>query len=162
MRTEEITIFKYEELSESAQCKARDWFAINSEYPWYAESMDSMHSFCKEFGVLIQDYRIDPEDYRGSFVNTNADNSNFRGYTLKKAKKLLNTNGNGYCIYFDLIYSFYEEFKNSGDPKAAFFHAIHCGIKSIESDIEYQYSKEAIEELIQANEYEFLESGDLH
>ena len=162
MRTESITIYQYQELTSSAQAKARDYFAVNMEYPWFTESIDSIKCFCNEFGVKINDYRIDPEDYRGSYVKTDADNSNFRGYTLKEAKALTESNGNGYCVYFDCINTFYDEFKRTKDAKGAFFAAIEAAISSINSDIEYQYSKEAIEEMIDANAYEFTENGDLH
>lgn len=162
MRTETIKIYQYQELDSSAQARARDYFAINMEYPWFNESIDSVKCFCDLFGVKIEDHRIDPEDYRGSFIKTNADNSNFRGFTLKDAKKLLDTNGNGYCIYFDLVGYFIEEMQVKGSALAGFKDALNRIICVIEADIEYQYSREAIEEMIEANEYEFLEAGDLH
>lgn len=161
MRLENIKVYSYNELDNSTQCKIRDRFALNMEYPWFNEAIESIEHFCHTFGVKINDYRIDPDDYRGSYIRHNADNSNFRGYTLANAKKLLDSNGNGYCVYFDCINAFYDQFKLNGDAKGAFQYALEYAIKSIESDIEYQYSKEAIEDLIAANEYEFLENGDI-
>ncbi len=162
MRTETVKIYKYQELDSGAQARARDRLARDIEYPWFSESIDSIKCFCDLFGVKIEGYRIDPEDYRGSFIKTNADNLNFRGLTLKNAKKLLNTNGNGYCIYFDLLGYFIEEMQVSGSALNGFRDALNRIICVIEADIEYQYSREALEEMIEANEYEFLETGDLH
>lgn len=56
MRTEEINIYKYEELSDSAKEKAREWFLSGSEYPWVDETRESLEKFCKTFDITLKDW----------------------------------------------------------------------------------------------------------
>jgi hypothetical protein len=65
----------------------------------------------------------------------------------------------GYYLDFDLWREFYEVWKDSADPLKAFNSAIDSGIMSIQKDWEYQYSDEAVDEMLICNEYEFTESG---
>ena len=163
MRNETIQIYKYKELDHSTQCRVRDYFALNIvDYPWFDEAIESIKVFCSVFNVNIQDYRIDPEDYRGSFIKTDADNLNFRGYKLRDAKKLKDTEGNGYYIYCGMVEYFHDQFKALGDAKEAFNDTLWSATKWIESDIEYQYSKEAIEEMSESNAYEFTKDGKIY
>lgn len=54
-----------------------------------------------------------------------------------------------------------EVFERTGDAKYAFETGLDTGIAAIQKDVEYQYSKEAIKELIEANEYEFYANGEM-
>ena len=49
--------------------------------------------------------------------------------------------------------------KTAGDPLKAFHDAIECAVTDIQKDWEYQYSDEAVEEMLIINEYEFTEDG---
>ena len=162
MRTEQINIYGYSELNDSAKCRARDYFAIRVEYPWYSEAIASIKAFCEALNVEMNDYRIDPDDYRGSYIRHNADNLTFRGYKVSQAAQLKDKDLTGYCLDYTLTNNFYDNFVESGSALLAFKYALNCAIREIESDIEYTYSKEALEEFILCNEYEFTEQGEIY
>jgi hypothetical protein len=54
-----------------------------------------------------------------------------------------------------------EEFTKTGDAFYAYQQAIESALCEIASDVEYQYSAEALIEMIEANEYEFTEDGEI-
>jgi hypothetical protein len=54
-----------------------------------------------------------------------------------------------------------EEFTKTGDAFYAYQQAIESALADIASDVEYQYSAEALTEMIEANEYEFTEDGKI-
>ena len=156
MRTIQTEVYKYAELSDDAKEKAREWYCTGMEYPWYAESQESIKAFCDQFGVKVVDYSYGPFSYN-NYVKTDVESANFRGFKLKSfdREKFLT----GYCLDNTLSYTFYDEFKRTGDALQAFKNAIDAAVSDIVSDAEYQYSDEAVEEAIIANDYEFLESG---
>lgn len=53
MRTETITrkLYTFDELSETAKEKARDWYRDGSEYFWTDENKGSLNAFCDLFGI---------------------------------------------------------------------------------------------------------------
>jgi len=128
------------------------------DYPWFDEDLDSIKAFCDLFNVKVKNYEIGVWS-RASFIKTNATNDNFRGFTLKQALALVDIDLTGYCLDYDLTQAFYDSFKVSGDAKGAFDDALHEAIKSIEKNIEWSYSDEALIEWAECNEFEFLESG---
>jgi hypothetical protein len=54
-----------------------------------------------------------------------------------------------------------EEFSKTGDAFYAYQQAIESALADIASDVEYQYSAEALIEMIEANQYEFTEDGKI-
>jgi hypothetical protein len=58
-----------------------------------------------------------------------------------------------------MIQSFFEDFKKTGDALYSFKQALESALSDINRDIEYQYSDECIEEMMEANDYEFDEDG---
>ena len=158
MRTETITLYQFDELSDDAKEKALEWLRQAQEYPWFDESMDSCKAFCEVFGVSVKDWSLG--GYRYSFVNTDASPSHFRGFTLKDALRLTDSSLTGYCLDYDLTQAFYDSFKQSGDAYEAFTDALQAFCLAVEKDIEYTFSNEALAEWGQCNGYEFLESGE--
>ena len=155
MRTIEVTIYKFHELSEPAKERAREWFRDGYEPAWEQESRESIERFCSEFGASLTEWRIgafEPVDYTVKF-----DNSNFRGRKLRHfLRDLMPT---GFWLDCSLWVTFYDVFKRTGDAKAAFDAALWQGFTDWRKDIEHQYSEEYIDEFIEANEYEFTENG---
>ena len=155
MRTEEIVVLKYDELGDSAKETAKNWFKEVVDYPWFDDGMTSIKVFSKHFGITVVNYEIGAFSY--SWVKTNADKSHFRGLKLKDHDP--DKMQQGYYLDFDLWREFYEVWKDSGDPLKAFNSAIDSAIDSVQKDWEYQYSDEAVEEMLIINEYEFTEDG---
>jgi hypothetical protein len=156
MRVIEKEVFTYEELSDSAKNEARAWWTDQGvEYCWWKDGFDSIKAFCDHFGVNIVNYEVGAFSY--SWMKTNADNSHFRGLKLKDFDP--NHMPTGYCVDSTLWNAFYKTWKFTGSPLSAFNDAIDEAIQDIRADWEYQYSDEAIEEMLIINEYEFTESG---
>lgn len=156
MRTITVEVFTFEELNEQAKKKALEWANVTfTDYFWERESMESVKAFCDKFGVSLKNYEYGPCT-RTSF-DTDCTNQNFRGLKLKDINR--EEIFTGYCLDNDLMYSFYDAFKASGDALAAFNTALDKGFKSIVSDWEAQYTDENMGEFLEINEYEFTADG---
>ena len=156
MRTETINIYTFDELTDDAKEKAREWYRDGMEYFWWNDSLDSIKTFADTFRVTIKDYSIGL--YCHSYIDTDAENSNFRGLKLKNVDR--EAMPTGYGLDCALWFTFYDEFKRTGDALRAFNEAIDAAKKEILADIEYQYTDESVDENILINEYEFLENGE--
>ena len=156
MRTEETTIYQFNELGDRAKDHVRDWYRSGFDYPWWGEVQDSLKSFCDEFGAKVLDYSIG--DARREFIKTDATNANFRGLKVKDFDREAMPTGS--CFDCDLRYTFAEEFKKHGDALGAFNSALEAFLCGVRNDIEYQLSDEAVDETIEANGYEFTEDGE--
>lgn len=161
MRTETITIYKFQELpTESAKERARErgrqWMSEDSA--WCDESRQSIQAFCEHFGVTLRDWSVgaySPIDY-----STNAGNHHFRGVKLRDIDR--DAMPTGYCLDCTLWQTMYDEFKRTGDAKAAFEAALDAAFKDWRADLEGQLEDEYIDDFLTANEYEFDADGYLH
>ena len=158
MRTATVQIYKFNELSDEAKENAREWYKTNLDYPWFDESLNSIKAFCDHFGVSVKDWSIGA--FCPSYLTTDATNSNFRGVKLKSIDR--EQMPTGFCLDCDLWFTFYDEFKRTGDALYAFNQAIDAAVDSIVKDAEYQYSDESVDEMLTINEYEFTEDGKLY
>lgn len=155
MRTMTINVYKFSELSEDAQERAREWMRNGYEYPWFDEAIASVRALCDVYGVKIKDYEIG--DYGRSFIATDATPAHFRGVKLRDIDR--DQMPTGYCLDATLWQTFHDQFKRTGDALYGFIDALDEAVQEMVSDIRYGYSDEAIDELIEINEYEFLEDG---
>lgn len=157
MRTIETTVFTFDELPERAKERAINKMREITEYPWFTECKDSLRAFCEKFSVKVTDYCLS-NDYR-AFVSTDATAKHFRGVKLSSFDR--EAMPTGFCFDCELRYTFYDEFKRTGDAKQAFETAIEVFVSAVSKDIDYYFTDEAIVESIQANDYEFTEMGEL-
>lgn len=155
METVEVTIYKFDELGDDAKDMARDWLRRRTNYPWFSESIDSIRAFVEHFGGTVTDWQLG-DDYR-SFVKTDLTNANFRGVKLADINR--DYMPTGYCLDADLWGTFYQEFKRTSDALYAANQAIEAALSAVRKDIEFQYTDEAIDETLIANEYQFTEDG---
>lgn len=156
MKTIEIQIFSFSELSDKARERARDWFKNGLDPAWGDESLDSIKKFCDRFDVTLTEWSIgarSPIDYR-----TDATQAHFRGVKLSQFTR--DHTPTGYCLDCALWGTFYDVFKATGDAKRAFNDALYAGFKEWRDDLEWQYSDEAVDENIEANNYQFTISGE--
>lgn len=158
MRTIELEVLTFEELSDSAKDNARDWFREGNEYFWWKDSLKSIEEFCSEFGVKIKDYQVGT--WRPSYMETNASNDHFRGRKLSEFTK--DHNPTGYCLDITLWNTFLDEWKSSGSALKAFNKAIDDAVSEIVRDMEYQDSNEAVDEMLIVNQYEFYPNGKIY
>ena len=157
MRTETITIYKFDELpTERAKERARDWWREGMDFPWGDESRESIQAFCEHFGVTLKSWSVGP--YAPFDFSTNAEQSHFRGRRLRDFNR--DHMPTGYCLDCTLWMTFYDVFKRTGDAKQAFNDALWEGFKDWRNDMESQMEDEHIDEMLTINEYEFTEEGE--
>jgi hypothetical protein len=160
METVEMTIYKYSELDDYAQGKAREWFS-SVGYVWIDEGIASIRAFCDHYGVKLEDYSISP--YSHSYIKTDAENHHFRGIKFKQVEGEKDLNPTGYCLDCDLFGTMHKSMKdNGGNALLAFQDAIEAGKDGIIADMEWQDSEEYISEMIEANDYKFFNDGSIY
>jgi hypothetical protein len=156
MRTIEIQVYAFSELSDAAKQRARDWYRDGADYTWRSrESQQSLVHFCDQFGAILKEWSIGaycPIDY-----TLHAPPALFRGLKLSELDR--NAMPTGYYLDATLYTTFYDEWKRTSDPCAAFDAAIYAAFKAWRDDMEWQLSDEAVDESIEINEYAFTEDG---
>jgi hypothetical protein len=158
MKIKNVKVYSFDELSDSSKSQVLAYFGERVDYPWFSESLDSIKAFVEHFHGRILDYSIGGEVYR-SYIKTTVEPSYFRGVKLKDIDPAYNPTG--YCLDLTLWGTMKEEFTKTGDAFYAYQQAIESALADIASDVEYQYSEEALTEMIEANEYEFTEDGEI-
>ena len=158
MRTATVELYQFNELSDEAKERAREWWRDGLDYPWWSDAKASIMQFCDHFGVMVQGWSIGA--YEPAWIETNAANENFRGIKLKAINR--EAMPTGYCLDCALWQTFYDEFKRTGSALYAFNEAIDAAVKGVREDMEYQYSDESVDEMLTINEYEFTENGKIY
>jgi hypothetical protein len=157
MEVVELQIFQFHELDEQAKEKARDWYRQDIEYPWFDEAKDSLKAFCDHFRVTVKDWSLG--DNQG-YVKTDAEQSHFRGIKLSEQDR--DAMPTGLWLDCELFAHFYDEFKRTGDAKAAFDDALHNLVRAVSRDVEYYYSDESADENMETNMWTFTEEGKFY
>ena len=165
------TLCRFEELSEEVQEKAIErLYDLNVDYEWWACTYDD----AKQIGLVIETFDIDRGSYvRGKWTESAEDvakliikNHGKECETYKDAVNFLAESKNGEKIYKDHPdYDAECDYADSLDYETACeeFLRVLCEDYRMVLQKEYEYltSREAIEETIAANEYEFTEDGKL-
>jgi hypothetical protein len=157
MQVVELQIYQFHELDDGAKEKAREWYRSDISYPWFDEAKDCLTAFCDHFGVKVRDYSFG--DYRG-FVKTDAEQRHFRGVKLSEQDR--DAMPTGLWLDCELFMYFYDQFKQTGDAKTAFDHALQNFVQAIERDVESYYSDESADEHIEMNEWTFTKEGKFY
>jgi hypothetical protein len=158
MRTVEVDVFKYAELEGKARERARDWYCEGLEYYWWDESLASVKGFCDLFNIVVRDYSVGA--FSSSWISTNASNVHFRGWGKREIDALKDKSITGYYIENVMTDAMIEMFAVNGDAKQSFEYAMDKAVQAIREDWEYQYSEEAVSEMMEANDYEFDQDGN--
>lgn len=173
------TVYKYEELSDRAKERAREWYreeilAFDDDYYWCKDNVDSLKKWADWFCVKILDYSLGGSDNRNQHVKFEL----YIDYIIEEMRgvrlwKYFNNqlvmpdlSGNcpftGYCfdeVLLDKIRDFMKRPWDT-DYQELMQDCIDDFCKAYADDVDYQYSDEAVEESIIANEYEFDEDGN--
>ena len=153
MRTIEIKLYKYSELSEEVKEKViNDHRDINVDIEWW----DGVYLDAFEIGLKIRGFDID----RASYVDGEL------LYSVEKCCRLIKENHGVDCgttKLADEYLSKIEKCEDEDDFEDEFIREICEEYLSILRD-EYEYltSDEAIADILVANEYEFTESGEVY
>lgn len=160
MREHTIKLYKYEELTEKAKQKAiENLWDINVDYEWW----DSVYEDAANIGLKITSFDIGRSNsIEGEFEES-------PGYVITK---ILSEHGEGTetyktaLRYRDTEWEFVDEDGDyDGENEDAISEFLHDLLEDylvmLRNEYEYLTTKEAIEETIIANEYEFTEDGKL-
>lgn len=156
MRTEKITIFEFNELTEDAQQKAIDNLSdINVDFDWW----DFTYNDAALIGLNITGFDIG----KGSCVDGDMTES------PEEVARLIMENHGPVCETYKDAINFLEEVKGWDDESQAFEEAALEFERTIKEDYriilsnEYDFltSEEAIKETIEVNEYEFTADGKI-
>lgn len=84
-RTEEINIYQFDELSETAKDKAVDWFLSGNEYFNSDDNLRSLQEFAANFGIKIRDWAYgDGNSYIDADLNIDPKLAEMKGIRLYK------------------------------------------------------------------------------
>jgi len=184
MRTEQIEIYKFEDLSEEAKEKAIEDLRNNEfylDYKWFDYLYEDFKEELKDKGINCNTFYFDL--YRNEF-------SIDKPYIEDKEKFLKNAIGSKYLIMFNLenkefevslsenCYTNFEILENEEETNEEYKIRIEQEtqineeaddylndlkrdfLNRLNKDYEYLLSDEAIREHIEANEFEYLKNGE--
>jgi hypothetical protein len=176
MRTIEIKLFEYDELTPEAKAHARAaWVGLGEIW----DSSDWWNS-AQEW-AKIAPVNIDAANYDHRIVDVSWDgDEDVRDLTGLRAWKWLQNNGwfewarrealgactrTGFCgdaPFADPLVEYEKRPLLVPDLKQVFYECAQAWLKEASNDADYAYSTEGIEETFEANGYEFLEDGTRH
>ena len=150
----EVPVFTIGELSEKARDKAHSEYLSCGDY---SDNIDTIKSFCDLFDVTIFAWSVDSCSY-----SYDATIPKQRGITKRKALAMVNSweITQGYCLASIALDVIKEDWQN-GDIKLAIENALDSMLNACQRDLEYYESVEYFIESCEANEWTFLENGEL-
>ena len=153
----EVPVYTIGELSEKARDKAHSGYLSCGFALDVSDNISTIKSFCDVFEVTLYAWSVDTCSY-----SYDATIPNQRNTSKKQAVAMVESweITQGYflaSIACDAIKSDWE----NGDIKRAIENALESMFQAYQSDLEYQESVECFVESCEANEYTFLESGEL-
>jgi hypothetical protein len=157
VRTVQISIYNYNELSDKAKERARDWYrCIRTEYAWMDESQESITTYCKLLGAEVDIQAISPD--RANYSVTLEEQALAHiAATHDLPHDYMPT---GYVLDCDLWGTFHDKLRETNDPVVAFHEGLKAGFLAWRHDLQYQDSDEYIADGLTVNEYEFDETGE--
>lgn len=169
MRIAKVIVFPYSELSEKAKEKVMSKFGdINVDYEWW----DSLCEDALNIGLKIDAFDLDRNSHVvGHFIESPEDVANniFREHgkscdTYATAQdyllELSDLEDKCYTDHADEEYP--EDFLDTEDINKEFLRSLCEDYRiMLQKEYEYRLSREAVEESIIANEFEFTEDGKL-
>ena len=165
MKTVEIKLYKFSELSESAKERVlSDHYDINIDFEWW----DGVYEDAEQIGLEIKGFDLDRGRYvKGSFINSPAETA-----------ELITINHGKGCETYKTAHNFLTELNELTGKYPNIEDCPEDDIEALEDDFlqllcedyriilqqeyEYKTSEEAIIETIEANEYDFTEDGKIY
>ena len=166
MKTVEINLYKFSELSEEAKEKVLQSFSnINTDSDWW----DGVYDDAANIGLTLTEFDLDKMYVKGHI--------NYSNSAAETAETILSEHGKD-CETYKTAKSFLSDLDALTGQYPNIEDCPEDVIESLEDDFiqslledyriilhhEYEYltSKEAIIETIEANDYDFTEDGELY
>ena len=147
MKNITMTVYNFDELSEFAKDRARDWVRESLfDYDWW----DSVYDDAKNIGFKIKGFDLYKHDIKGDLT-----------LPVNEVCKLIYANhGKKRCTY-KLAKTIDQRKANDDDDTVNnFCHDLSQEYLSmLQHEADYMASNEYVDECIRANEYEFTENG---
>ena len=153
----EVPVYTVGELSEKARDKAHSEYLSCSFDFDHSDNISTIKSFCDLFDVTIFAWSVDSCSY-----SYDATIPQQRDITKRKALAMVNSWETAQCYFLASVAC--EAIKDTwedGDIKRAIEDALESMFQACQNDLEYYESVEYFVETCDANEYTFLESGDM-
>jgi hypothetical protein len=170
MKTIEVKVYEFAELSEKAKQKAIERFSdINVNFEWWENTYED----AANIGLKIKGFDIDRGSYvKGEFTlaaNEVAQNIlNEHGETCETYKTAQNFMNDWQTVLANYMDETHEDYESSESEESLleieeeFLRSLCEDYRIIlQNEYEYQTSEAAIIEGIEANEYDFTEDGTL-
>lgn len=175
MKTIEINLYSFNELSEEAKEKALENWRYEQEYFWADDSIESLKKFAEHFNAELTNYGIDFFGCSHSHAKFNVPDEEFTENELKSLIESMGTynsetlRGNGDCKFTGVCF---DEDAADG-ARRAFFNGerdlnsiLQAGfatwLKDVQADAEYQQSEEYFAEHCEGNDYTFEADGTMN
>lgn len=159
MRIKQIKLYQFSELSEEAKDKAiESLYDVNVDYDWW----ESTYEDAANIGLKLTGFDIDRGSYcKGTFIES----------AESVANAILKDHGES-CSTYHTAKAYFKELEaiipdDDGDKDTEEIDdnfrrdLLEDYLVILRQEYEYQTSREAIIETIEANEYEFTEDGKL-
>jgi hypothetical protein len=190
MKTINLQIYSFNELSESVQNKIVENWRNDDFFPWADENNDSLISFCEIFDIKIREYDYSYRQYVSASFNMDSSILELSG--LRLAKYIWNNHKQhlykgryyskgrksrhskiqitpydctltGYCMDNSLIMPLIEFMDKPDDRnfQDLLNDCLETWLNDCSADYDDWLSRERIIEDIEANDYVFFESGEL-
>jgi hypothetical protein len=147
MKTIEIKVYQFDELSEEGQQKAiENYFDINVDHDWWEFNYDD----AKNVGLKIKGFDLD----RGNYCKIDPI---WEPSEIKKA--VLNTHGKD-CDTYKTVKKY--DLRKEGEGEEMLKELAEDYLKLLRQEYEWRTSKEQIIETLKINEYHFTENGKIY
>jgi len=145
MRTIEVKLYQFAELSETAKEYAlNELYDINVSYDWW----DCVYDDAKDIGLEITEFDLCHMEIDGNLL-----------HDLPAVKKAITTQHGRSCDTYKYVQSF--DMRTDVDFNDFKYGLLQEYLSMLQKESDYQTSKEAIIKSIECNEYEFDENGNL-
>ncbi len=164
MRTVQIPVYPFAELSPKAKDRVKNSYMSSEGYVWHQEAMKSLEALAQHFGGKLADYEIDWFECsysRARFEMPELEREEIAARLRQLAKDCPLT---GYCTDMDAIHGFREAFNEDRESdinslmQAAFKQWLRVG----QADCRAFYEDENFAEHCDANEWEFFADGSAY
>lgn len=189
-RTMTVTLYQFDELSDSAKERARDWYRSTGDtWFWQSEWWKSAQAFsaiapidisaadydrrhveyrwtgAADYDRRYVEYRWTGDDEVASLSGLRAwkwlqNNGWFDWAARNKAGECTMTGYCGDCPFGDAINSYARTPSRVPELRQVFYEAAQAWVNGAADDMEYSYSDESVDETIRCNEYEFDSEGN--
>lgn len=162
MRTIQLEVFKFNELSSKVQRKLIDKFIENLEFDYlYQDFLSCLYTFLEEFNIDKNqiDYSIGAYDY--SYIRLkNVENNHFKGMN-KEFINAIDNESNSMSYGMSFVQYFKENFNNNHSVKLALEYSFQKTVKDFQDELGSYYEDNYITDQLNDLDHDYLACGKI-